>query len=412
MRGAVMIQLLTVVGVSLSISFVCSILEAVLLSVNRSYVALMQRRGDAAGRILSGMKDRIDEPIAAILTLNTIAHTVGAAWGGAIVGQVFGEVWIGAFTAVLIFAVLVFSEIIPKTLGATFCNQLARPTAHLMRLMVLVMKPVLAPLGLLSRWITPRGHQGARISRAEIEALAELGHREGALDEDEFQVMANVMQLDEIAVSEVMTPRIDIVAVPVDASVSQAMDVMLDHGKLRLPVYEGDLDQIVGILLARDLWSAARDGREEEVRAVARPVRFAPASKPVEELIQEMRAKRTKMIIVLDEYGGTAGLVTLEDLIEEIVGEIQDEHETNEPIDFRDLGDGRTVIRGGTPVRDVEGRLAIDLGEDFDTVGGFVFGALEGIAKVGDSIPIEGGRLRVAKVRRRRIEYVVFDPED
>lgn len=411
MRGPVMIQLLTVVGVSLSISFVCSVLEAVLLSVNRSYVALMQRRGEAAGRILSGMKDRIDEPIAAILTLNTIAHTVGAAWGGAIATQVFGEVWIGAFTAVLTFAVLVYSEIIPKTLGATFCNQLARPTAHLLRLMVLVMKPVLAPLDLLSRWITPRGHQGARISRAEIEALAELGHREGALDEDEFQVMANVMQLDEIAVSEVMTPRIDIVAVPVDASVSQAMDVMLDHGKLRLPVYEGDLDQIVGILLARDLWRAARDGREEEVRAVARPVRFAPASKPVEELIQEMRAKRTKMIIVLDEYGGTAGLVTLEDLIEEIVGEIQDEHETNEPIDFRDLGDGRTVIRGGTPVRDVEGRLAIDLGEDFDTVGGFVFGALEGIAKVGDSIPVEGGRLRVAKVRRRRIEYVVFDPE-
>lgn len=407
-----MIQLLTVVGVSLSVSFVCSVLEAVLLSVNRSYVALMQRRGDAAGRILSGMKDRIDEPIAAILTLNTIAHTVGAAWGGAIATQVFGEVWIGAFTAVLTFAVLVYSEIIPKTLGATFCNQLARPTAHLLRLMVLVMKPVLAPLDLLSRWITPRGHQGARISRAEIEALAELGHREGALDEDEFQVMANVMQLDEIAVSEVMTPRIDIVAVPVDASVSQAMDVMLDHGKLRLPVYEGDLDQIVGILLARDLWRAARDGREEKVRAVARPVRFAPASKPVEELIQEMRAKRTKMIIVLDEYGGTAGLVTLEDLIEEIVGEIQDEHETNEPIDFRDLGDGRTVIRGGTPVRDVEGRLAIDLGEDFDTVGGFVFGALEGIAKVGDSIPVKGGRLRVAKVRRRRIEYVVFDPED
>ena len=410
MTGAVMIQLLTVVGVSLSLSFVCSVLEAVLLSVNRSYVALMQRRGEAAGRILSGMKDRIDEPIAAILTLNTIAHTVGAAWAGAIAAQVFGEVWLGAFYAVLTFAVLVFSEIIPKTLGATFCNQLARPTAHLLRLMVLVMKPVRAPLGLLSRWITPRGHQGARISRAEIEALAELGHREGALDEDEFQVMANVMQLDEIAVSEVMTPRIDIVAVPVDASVSQAMDVMLDHGKLRLPVYEGDLDQIVGILLARDLWRAARDGREE-ARAVARPVRFAPASKPVEELIQEMRAKRTKMIIVLDEYGGTAGLVTLEDLIEEIVGEIQDEHETNEPIDFRDLGDGCTVIRGGTPVRDVEGRLAIDLGEDFDTVGGFVFGALEGIPKVGDSIPVEGGRLRVAKVRRRRIEYVVYDPE-
>ena len=405
-----MIKLLAVVGISLSISFLCSVLEAVLLSVNRSYVALMQRRGEVAGHILAGMKERIDEPIAAILTLNTIAHTVGAAWAGAIAAQVFGEVWIGAFAGVLTFAVLVFSEIIPKTLGATLCNQLARPTAHLLRAMVFVLKPVLGPLAFLSRWITPKGHRGATISRAEIEVLAELGHREGALDEDEFQVMSNVMQLDEIDVSEVMTPRIDIVAVPVEASVSEAMDVMLDHGKLRLPVYEGNIDQIVGILLARDLWRAARDGGKE-IRGVARPAQFAPASKPVEELIHEMRAKRTNMIIVLDEFGGTAGLVTLEDLIEEIVGEIQDEHETHEPIDFQELGDGRTVIRGGTPARDVEERLGIDLGEDYDTVGGYVFGALEGIAKAGDAIPVEGGRLRVAKVRRRRIEYIVFDPE-
>ena len=408
--GGVMIKLLAVVGVSLSISFLCSVLEAVLLSVNRSYLALLQRRGEIAGNILGGMKDRIDEPIAAILTLNTIAHTVGAAWAGAIAAQIFGEVWIGAFAGVLTLAVLVFSEIIPKTLGATFCNQLARPTAHLLRAMVFVMKPVLGPLSLLSRWITPKGHRGATISRAEIEVLAELGRREGALDEDEFQVMSNVMQLDEIAVSEVMTPRIDIVAVPVEASVGEAMDVMLDRGKLRLPVYDGNIDQIVGILLARDLWRAARDGGKE-IRAVARPAQFAPASKPVEELIHEMRAKRTNMIIVLDEFGGTAGLVTLEDLIEEIVGEIQDEHETNEPIDFQELGDGRTIIRGGTPARDVEDRLGIDLGEDYDTVGGYVFGALEGVAKAGDSIPVESGQLRVAKVRRRRIEYIVFDPE-
>lgn len=409
-QGNVMIKLLVVVGVSLSISFLCSVLEAVLLSVNRSYVALLQRRGEVAGSILGGMKERIDEPIAAILTLNTIAHTVGAAWAGAIADRIFGEFWIGAFVVVLTVAVLVFSEIIPKTLGATFCNQLARPTAHTLRAMVFVMKPVLGPLGFLSRWITPKGHRGATISRAEIEVLAELGHREGALDEDEFQVMANVMQLDEIAVSEVMTPRIDIVAVPVGASVSEAMDVMLDCGKLRLPVYEESIDRIVGILLARDLWRAARDGGEE-IRGVARPAQFAPASKPVEELIHEMRARRTNMIIVLDEFGGTAGLVTLEDLIEEIVGEIQDEHETNEPIDFQELADGRTVIRGGTPARDVEDRLGIDLGEDYDTVGGYVFGTLEGIAKAGDTVPVEGGRLRVAKVRRRRIEYIVFDPE-
>ena len=403
-----MIQLLLVVGVALSVSFMCSILEAVLLSVNHSFIALLQSREHKAGDILNRMKRQIDEPIAAILTLNTIAHTVGSAWGGAIVGRVYGDFWFGVFAAVLTLAVLVVSEIIPKTLGATFCNQLAAPAAYLLRSMVIAMKPLLVPLGVLSRWLRPAGTSRAAISRAEMGALAELGHREGAIDEEEFQVMSKVMQLDEIAVGEVMTPRIDMVAVSVGATVREAMDVMLDHGKLRLPVYEGNLDRIVGILLARDLWRAAREGLEG-VREVARPVRFAPDSKPVEELIREMRDQRTRMTIVLDEFGGTAGLVTLEDLIEEIVGEIRDEHEADEPRDFQETEEGRILIRGGTSVKDVEDRLGITLGEEFDTIGGYVFGALEGLGKAGDSVETPAGHFRVLKVRRRRIEYVLLD---
>lgn len=407
-----LIQLVAVVGTSLAISFVCSILEAVLLSVNHSFIAVLQGRGDRAGHILHEMKRRIDEPIAAILTLNTIAHTVGASLGGAIAARAFGDsIAVGMFAAALTLAVLVLSEIIPKTIGATFCNTLAKPAAHLLRAMVLAMKPVLVPLGYLSRWIKPRGARPETISRAEIEALAEIGHREGAIDADEFQVMSRVMQLDEIAVSEVMTPRIDMVAVPAGATVDEAMQVMLDRGKLRLPVYRGDLDRIVGILLARDLWRAAREGREA-VQEIARPARFAPASKPVEELIREMRAERAGMVIVLDEYGGTAGLATLEDLIEEIIGDIRDEHEAEEPHDFREDEHGSTLIRGGAPVKDVEDRLGLKLGEEFDTIGGYVFGALEGVAKPGDSVETATGRLRVVGVRRRRIEYVVFEPRE
>ena len=405
-----MIQLFMVVGISLAVSFVCSILEAVLLSLNHSFIALLQSRGERAGDILDRMKRHIDEPIAAILTLNTIANTFGASLGGAIAARIFGGgVAVGIFAAALTLSVLMLAEIIPKTIGATFCQQLARPTAHLLRFMVVVMKPVLIPLGFLSRRIASKGARRATVSRAELEALTELGRREGTLDEDEFQVMSNVMQLDEMAVSEVMTPRIDIVAVPVEATVGEAMDVMLDRGKLRLPVYEGNLDQIVGILLARDLWRAAREGREK-VREVARPVRFAPASKAVEELIREMRAKRTKMVVVLDEFGGTAGLVTLEDLIEEIIGEIQDEHETDEPKEFQETGDGGTLIWGGTPVKDVEERLGIELGEEFDTLGGYIFGALEGVGKTGDKVATPRGDFRIVTVRRRRIEYIAFDP--
>ena len=397
-------------GTSLSVSFLCSVLEAVLLSVNHSYVAVLQGRGDRAGDILARMKRQIDEPIAAILTLNTIAHTVGATVSGALAERVFGGgLAVGIFAAALTFAVLVLSEIIPKTIGATFCKQLARPTAHLLRIMVFVMKPALVPLGYLSRWIKPRRARQVTISRAEIEALTEIGRREGAIDEDEFQVMSNVMQLDEIAVSEVMTPRIDMVAVPVGTSVRDAMDIVLDRGKLRLPVYERELDRIVGVLLARDLWRAARDG-VDGIADVMRPAQFAPATKPVEDLIQEMRASRAKMVIVLDEFGGTAGLVTLDDLIEEIVGEFQDEHGTDKPREFRELEDGRVIIWGGTPVRDVEERLALELGEEFDTIGGHVFGALDRVGRPGDAVQTAAGRFTIVKVRRRRIEYLVFDP--
>ena len=405
-----LVQLVAVVGTSLSVSFLCSVLEAVLLSVNHSYVAVLQGRSDRAGDILARMKRQIDEPIAAILTLNTIAHTVGATVSGALAERVFGGgLAVGIFAAALTFAVLVLSEIIPKTIGATFCKQLARPTAHLLRIMVFVMKPALVPLGYLSRWIKPRRARQVTISRAEIEALTEIGRREGAIDEDEFQVMSNVMQLDEIAVSEVMTPRIDMVAVPVGTSVRDAMDIVLDRGKLRLPVYERELDRIVGVLLARDLWRAARDG-VDGIADVMRPAQFAPATKPVEDLIQEMRASRAKMVIVLDEFGGTAGLVTLDDLIEEIVGEFQDEHGTDKPREFRELEDGRVIIWGGTPVRDVEERLALELGEEFDTIGGHVFGALDRVGRPGDAVQTAAGRFTIVKVRRRRIEYLVFDP--
>lgn len=403
-----MTALAAVVAVVLAASFLCSVLEAVFLSVTHSHVALMKAQGHRAGPALERMKQRIDEPIAAILTLNTIAHTFGATAAGAIAAEVFGDVWIGLFSAVLTFAVLVFSEIIPKTLGATFWKPLAGPATHTLRALVFAMRPVIVPLGVLSRWIGPKD-ASATVSRAELAVLADIGRREGTLDEDEFQVMSKVMRLDAIAVAEVMTPRIDIVAVPVDASLRDAMDVMLDRGKLRLPVYEGSLDRIVGLLLARDLWRADREGKSA-VREIARPMQFAPASKTVEDLIREMRAARTKMAVVLDEFGGTAGLVTLEDLIEEIVGEIQDEHEADEPGDFRDLPGGRLLVWGGVPVKSVEERLGVELGDEHDTIGGYVFGALDRVPRAGDSVPAGEGRLSVAKVRRRRVEYVVFSP--
>ncbi len=402
-----MIALLVVIGLALIISFACSVLEAVLLSTSHSFIAVLRERGDRAGALLADMRESIDQPIAAILTLNTIGNTMGAAVAGGLALRLFGDKWIALFSALLTLAVLMFSEILPKTLGARYWRRLAKPTAYVVRGLMFAMKPILVPLAYFNRLITPRGQAAPKVSRAELEALAEMGWLEGEIDEDEWQVVSNVMNLDRVKVSQVMTPRTAMVAIPVDTSVKEAQRVMVDEGRLRLPVYEETIDRVVGILLARDLWRADRDG-VQDIQAVMRSPRFVPGSKIVEDLLTEMRSERIKMVIVLDEFGGTAGLVTLEDLIEEIVGEIHDEHE-HEPLPFEEATNGELLIGGGVAVHDVNERCDLDLPEDVtDTIGGYVFGRLGRVAVVGDEIAVQGGRFRVSSIDGRRIRRVSF----
>ncbi len=408
-----MTTLIAVVSLSLGVSFICSVLEAVLLSVSHAYVALLEDKGDPAGPLLARLRRQIDEPIAAILTLNTIAHTVGAAVSGALALQVFGNEWMAAFSAVLTLLILVLSEIIPKTLGARYWQRLAPLTARTLRVMIVVMKPILVPLSVLNRLIGAGGHGQSTVSRAELEILAEVGRREGQIDESEWQVMANVMRLREVNVNEAMTPRTAIVAIPSSLSAAAAQTVMLDTGFLRLPVYSESVDHIVGIVLARDLWRAMRLG-DREITSIMREPLFVPETRRVESLIREMRARRIQMAIVLDEYGGTAGLVTLEDLVEEIVGEIEDEHESG-PLPYERIGPHEVLANGGASLAELADDLELELPvELYDSIGGFVFGQLGRLPKVGDTVPFSGGQVRVLAMDKRRVARVNLriDPHD
>lgn len=400
--------LVLVVAVALAISTLCSILEAVLLSTSHSHIALLEEQGDRAGKLLAGLRQNIDEPIAAILTLNTIAHTTGASMGGAIALQVFGNEWMAVFSAVLTLLILIVSEILPKTIGARYWKRLSRPAAYVLRGMVFLMKPVLIPLSWIQRLLAPTNEDAKTVSRSELEVLAEIGRREGAIDEEEWQVVSAVINLDQISVGEVMTPRTQIAALPRGATVQEAKELMIEEGHLRVPVYEDSIDNIVGILLARDLWKADNEGMTDYSSILRNPY-FVPESKPVEDLIREMRTARIKLAIVLDEFGGTAGLVTLEDLIEEIVGEIQDEHEA-EPEDFEVISSSEVLVHGGAPLWAFNERFEMDLpDEDYDTVGGYVFGVLGRIPEPGDEVPLEGGFLRVVSMDGRRIETLMYD---
>lgn len=406
-----MIALLLVIAGALAISFTCSILEAVLLSVTPAYVGMLQQRHPSSGRLLARMRQDIDGPIAAILTLNTIAHTVGAAVSGAMALELFGSRWMALFSALLTLAILVLSEILPKTIGASYWQALAPGAAQIIRVMMVALKPVLVPLAWFNRLIAPRRNgTSPAVSRAEFKAMADIGRREGSLDDAEWQVVTNVMNLKRSRVSEVMTPRTRMVAASLEGGVAGARTLILDEGHTRLPVYRESLDDIVGVVLARDVWRACDQG-VTDLRRVMREPRFVPWSKPVEALIRELRQEQVNLVIVVDEFGGTAGLATLEDLIEEIVGEIRDEHEIP-AISFEPLRDGEVRIEGALALREAEERLGIPLPtDDYDTVGGFVFGELGRVPAVGDELAVAGGRFRVAEMDERRVASVVFVPD-
>ncbi len=329
-----MTLLLLYVALALGVSFLCSIMEAVLLSVPPSYVARLEADGSAVGRQLAKLKAEVDRPLAAILSLNTIAHTVGAAGAGAQAAVVFGSAWFGVFSAVLTFLILVLSEIVPKTLGALYWRALV---PWVVRLLVPVML-LMWPLVLLSRgitWLIARGKEAPIVERAEIAALAELGAREGVLRAGESRIVRNLFRLGRLRAEDIMTPRTVLVALPEDETVENALqrEEMLRFS--RLPVYSGSLDNVTGFVLKSDilLHAARAAGRAEGVQLsdLMRPLLTVPESLPLPELFDRLMADGAHIARVVDEFGGTAGLVTMEDVFETLIGlEIVDEMDTVE----------------------------------------------------------------------------------
>lgn len=277
------------------------------------------------------------------------------------------------------------------------------------------------PLLMLSARVRPLLNAAANVTRAAVRALGmpEAGGRnqpepesphtaDPATEEHEEAMIAGLLEFRERVVREVMTPRPDMVALPITASRAEVLDIVISKGHSRLPVYDGHLDNIVGVLLVKDLLPyLVDDSRPFDLRRIMREPYFVPDTKRVDQLLAEFRARSIHLAIVLDEFGGTAGLVTLEDLIEEIVGDIYDEYDRPEP-EFTVLPDGDVLMDGGASIGDVNERFGLTLSEhDFDTIGGYVFGELGRIPEVGDAIDLEDGRqLRVEEIADRRVTRV------
>lgn len=321
-----MILLILYVSLALVFSFLCSIAEAVILCVTPAYIALLSKRGKKSGTVLARLKKDVNKPLAAILTLNTIAHTVGAAGAGAQAAVVFGNAYVGFASAVLTLLILVFSEIIPKSLGAHYWRKIAPITAYALDFLVLLLYPFVKLSEKLTRFLT--GGVGAEgVTRDELAVLAELGALNGNLAHRESRIFRNLLLLDKLLVKSAMTPRMVVFSLPEDTRVDEFFHVHDDVRFSRVPIYKNDKEEITGFVLRNDLLLAQAQGKTGLLlKDFKRDILALLQSMTLSHAFDEFLRQRTQLALVVDEYGGLEGILTMEDIIETLLGiEIVDE---------------------------------------------------------------------------------------
>ncbi|MBL0715323.1 MAG: HlyC/CorC family transporter [Desulfosarcina sp.] len=319
--------------VSIVFSFLCSIWEAVLLSIPPSYVAAGARVGTRTGQILSHFKEDIDRPLAAILTLNTIAHTVGAIGVGAQASKLLSDTTIlglnvAAFVvpAVMTLAILILSEIIPKTLGAGYWRELSRFTASSLQLLIYLLYPLVMMSRLITRMLKKDG-QGSVLSRSEFSAMAEVIAEQGVLQKHEYRILKNLLRFEAVRARDVMTPRTVVVATDENQTIAEFHEANPSLRLSRIPVFETSIDHVTGFVIRNDILSHLVGGQGHvTLQAIRRPILVVREDDVLPEVFNTLLEKRAHIAIVVGEYGGTSGVLTMEDVVETLLGlEIVDE---------------------------------------------------------------------------------------
>lgn len=323
-----MTLLITYLLIALFVSFVCSVLEAVLLSSTNSYIETLSKESESkAIAILKELKSNIDRPISSILTLNTFAHTMGAAGVGAQAQILFGVEWQALVGFVLTLLILYFSEIVPKTIGAVYWKKLLIPSAFAISFLIKITYPLVLFSGLITNYISKGKTKKTNFSRNEIMAIIAMGEKEGSILSKESTLIENLLKLKNIKAKDIMTPRSVVFAFKSDTTVEDALedDKMYIHS--RIPIYRESIDDIVGIVFNQTILEESVEDREhKKLSEIAMPVHKISENVPASTLIDMFIKRKTHLFIVHDNYGQTSGVVTLEDAIETLLGaEIVDE---------------------------------------------------------------------------------------
>lgn len=408
-----MLTFTAAVSLALVGSFICSIMESVLLSIGAADVEALVRDGKRSGRLLKGFKRRIDVPIAAILIVNTVAHTVGAAVAGASYESVFNNETLWLFTIVFTAAVLLFTEIIPKTLGVTHAKELASPVAYGIQILSIILRPLVKLCEFISRSLR-RDKAGPVTSVEEIRLLAHLARSEGVFGARTAGMIVGATRLSQLRAHDVMVPRQNVVFLSGERTKVENLEVLRRSRHSRLPFSTtDDLDQVSGIVLAKDLFFQFHKRPDEEVdwETLMREPLVVPENKHLNSLLRAFQEDRSHMAIVVDEYGDVEGIVTLEDVLEEIVGDIIDESDRYVQ-EMWPQADGSLEIAASIEIRKVAEHLGFEWISDGDvtTAGGLLTELLERIPVKGDAIEWNGYRLEVLSATPKRAERIRIRP--
>jgi len=384
--------------------------ETSLTSVSRLRMRGLAEEGSPRARRVVTLHNDPNGYLSTILTLNTAAVTVTTTAATLLAVHDNTHVSDALVTGLLTVFLLVFCEIAPKSLALRFNERFALSLAAPVQFLTTVMRPIVAVLTWVATLLVRTAARGAVprpfVTEEELRMLMVVGEQQGVVEQEERQMMLGVLEMTDKPVREVMVPRVDVVGAEADLTVAEAITLVIKHGHSRIPVYEETIDNVIGVVYAKDLLRDHETG-SREIKDLVREAYFTPEAKRVGELLHDMQVRKVHIAIVVDEYGGTAGIVTMEDLFEEIVGPIRDEYDIAEQEEIDFLSDNEVLLSARVSVDDVREMLHLDIEDtEADSIGGYVYERLGEIPKEGATVEVGHARITVEAVRRQSIRIV------
>jgi gliding motility-associated protein GldE len=392
--------------------------ETAFFSISSSDIERLRNKNDYGSKQVLQLLEHPKRLLITIIVGNTIVN-IGAASLAALVTldicDALGldrEVGIIIDIIVVTFVILIVAEIIPKVAAVKNSIKIARNFAFPLTIFYYLFSPGVSIFHALTLWLTSFFHLSKNrllLSEEELRSIVDMGEEKGTLQQDEKEMIHSIFEFSETTVKEIMIPRIDMVCISTDSKLNSLLNLIKKYLHSRIPLYREKVDNIIGIIYAKDLlpFVNRRSNGDVNLEKLARPAYFVPEQKKIDELLREFQSQRIHMAIVVDEYGGTSGLVTLEDIIEEIVGEIQDEHDSEQPL-YQQIKENEYLVDGGMDLEEMNEELQLNLPteEGVETLAGFLFGLFGSVPKEKQSVSYENYKFVIEKVIRRRIKRV------